>query len=109
MQFLISVIDDTTGSADSDEMAAIDAFNDSLRAQGHWVYANGISAPSEACVIDNRKNVGITHEGPLHSANEYIAGFWIISAPDHAIARELAHGASLSCNRKVELRPLHGE
>ena len=42
MQYLVSVIDDTAGLATADEMAAIDAFNDRLRAEGHWVYANGL-------------------------------------------------------------------
>ena len=31
MQYLVSVIDDKTGSATPDEMVAIDAFNDPLR------------------------------------------------------------------------------
>lgn len=109
MQFLISVIYGSTDFADSDEMAAIDAFNDSLRENGHWIYANGISASSEARVIDNRKNAGITYEGPLHQGSENIVGLWIISAPDDATAHNLAHKASLSCNRKVELRALHGD
>ena len=45
MQFLISVIDDSTESATGTEMAAIDAFNDRLRAEGHWVFAGGLAAP----------------------------------------------------------------
>jgi hypothetical protein len=35
MQYLLSVIDDAPDSATSDEMTAIDAFNDRLRADGH--------------------------------------------------------------------------
>jgi hypothetical protein len=54
MQYLVSVIDDTAGLATTDEMAAIDAFNDRLMAQGHWVFAAGLAAPSTATVIDNR-------------------------------------------------------
>ena len=109
MQFLISVIDNSTETADSDEMAAINAFNDSLRAHGHWVYANGITSPNEAFVIDNRRNAGIQKDGSLHTGPEHIAGFWIISAPDSETAKRLAHEASFSCNRKVELRQLHGD
>lgn len=109
MQFLLSVISDSQELANSEEMNAIDIFNDALRANGHWVYANGISAPEEALVIDNRLNVGITIEGPLHRANEFIAGFWIITAPDLETAKALAYEGSRSCNRKVELRQLHGD
>jgi len=39
VKFLISVIDDLSGSGTSEEMVAIDAFNDELRANGHWIFA----------------------------------------------------------------------
>ena len=45
MQYLVSVIDDSTGLATPDEMAAIDAFNDRLQAEGHWVFAGGLGSP----------------------------------------------------------------
>ena len=54
MQYLVSVIADGTELARPGEMAAIDAFNDRLRAQGYWVYANGLADPSTATVIDGR-------------------------------------------------------
>jgi hypothetical protein len=41
MQYLISVVDDTTGHATPDEMAATDVFNDRLQAEGRWVFAGG--------------------------------------------------------------------
>lgn len=37
MQYLFSVIDDGTGSATPTEDADVDAFNDRLQADGHWV------------------------------------------------------------------------
>ena len=46
MRYLASVIDDTSGSATTDEMAAIDAFNDRLDAEGHWVFAGGLGGPA---------------------------------------------------------------
>ena len=48
MQYLVSVIDDTAGLATPEEMAAIDAFNDRLMAEGHWVFVGGLAAPSSA-------------------------------------------------------------
>src|SRR5262245_54704766 len=45
MQYLVSVIDDNTGSATPTEMAAIDAFNDRLRAEGPWVFGPGLRSP----------------------------------------------------------------
>lgn len=108
MQFLISVIDDSTGTANPAEMAAIDAFNDRLMAEGHWVFAGGLSAPSDAAVIDNRGDAVVSTEGPLHPAREYLSGCWIITAPNLDVARELAAEGSRCCNRKVELRPFLG-
>ena len=41
--FFIAVLDDASNSGSADEMAAIDVFNDMLRANGHWVMAAGIA------------------------------------------------------------------
>ena len=38
MQYLVSVIDDGAGLATPNEEADISAFNDRLRAEGHWVF-----------------------------------------------------------------------
>lgn len=108
MQFLISVIDDQTGSATPEEMAAIDDFNDHLRTAGHWVLACGITSPNEATVIDNRGAQPVVTAGPLHESSEYISGFWLVNAPDPDTARALAANGSRACNRRVELRPLMG-
>jgi len=108
MQFLISVIDNQTGTATDDEMAAIDEFNEGLQASGQWVFAGGLGAPGTATTIDNRRGRGLVTDGPFAETKEYIAGFWIIEAPDLEAARELAAAGSRACNRKVELRPFLG-
>ena len=105
MQYLVSVIDDGTGSATPTEMAAIDAFNDRLRAEGHWVFAGGLGSPDPATVIDNRGGEVVFTDGPFLESKEYLAGFWIIEAPDLDVALELAAEGSKHCNRKVEVRP----
>ena len=107
MKFLISVIDDLRGSGTPEEVVAIDAFNDELRAGGHWIFAWGLHAPSEAMVIDNRGDADISTQGPLFDAQENISGLWIVEAPNLEVARELAFAGSKACNRKVELRPFH--
>lgn len=109
MQFLMSVIDNQTGSATPDEMAAIDVFNDRLQEGGHWVFACGLTSPSEATVIDNRGPEIVVIDGPLRESTEYISGFWLVTAPDRDVARALAAEGSKACKRRVELRPLMGE
>ena len=101
-------IDSQSGSATGDEIAAIDEFNDSLRANGHWIFAWGLESPEMSVVIDNRADAGQVSKGPLHNLDEYVAGFWLIEADDFEKARELAAAGSKACNRKVELRKLHG-
>jgi hypothetical protein len=104
-KYLISVLDDSTGSATAEEMAAIDAFNEQLQAEGNWVFAGGLASPSAATVVDGRDGEAVFTDGPYVESKEYLAGFWIIEAPDLDVALKLAGQGSKSCNRRVELRP----
>jgi hypothetical protein len=108
MRYLVSVIDDRTGSATQTKMAAIDAFNPRLEAEGHWVFAGGLASPSTATVIDNRGDETVFTDGPFLESKEYLGGFWIIDAPDLDVALKLAAEGSKSCSRKVEVRPFLG-
>ena len=105
MQYLVSVINDSTELATPDEMAAIDVFNDRLQAEGHWVFAGGLGSPSTATVIDNRDGEAVFTDGPFVESKEYLAGFWIIEAADLDVALKLAAEGSKACNRKIEVRP----
>jgi hypothetical protein len=108
MQFIIFVIDDRAGSGTQSEMVAIDVFNEKLQANGHWIFAGGLAAPSHGNVIDNRNDSGIETGKPLFATSENFSGFWLISADDLDSAKALAFEGSKACNRKVELRPLLG-
>jgi len=105
MQYLVSVINDTDGLATPDEDAAIDVFNDRLQAEGYWVFAGGLGAPSSATVIDNRGEEALFTDGPFLESKEHVVGFWIIEAADLDVALKLASQGSKACNRKVEVRP----
>jgi hypothetical protein len=105
MQYLVSVIDDGTGLATPTEEAAIDVFNDRLKAEGYWVFAGGLGAPTNATVIDNRGTEPLFTDGPFVESKEYLVGFWIIEAPDLDVALKLAAEGSKACNRKIEVRP----
>jgi hypothetical protein len=107
-KFMIFVIDDLTGSGTPDEMKAIDAFNDALRANGQWIFAGGLAAPLHGNVIDNRQGANVATGKPLFDAKEKYSGFWLIQTIDLASAQQLAYEGSKASNRKVELRPLLG-
>ncbi len=109
MHYLVSVIDDEAASATPAEMAAIDVFNDRLQAEGHWVFAGGLGPASTATVIDNRGGEAMITDGPFPESKEYLAGFWIIEAPDLDVALKLASDGSRACNRRVEVRPFLSE
>jgi hypothetical protein len=105
VQYLVSVVTDSTDLASPEEEAAIDVFNDRLRADGHWVFAGGLGAPNTATVIDNRGADALFTDGPFVESKEFLIGFWILEAPDLDVALELAAEGSKACNRKVEVRP----
>src|SRR5215471_17102575 len=105
MQYLVSVIHNKTDLATTDEEAAIDVFNDRLQTDGYWVFAGGLGSPSTATVIDNRGADVLFTDGPFLESKEYLAGFWIIEAPDLDVVLKLAAEGSKACNRKIEVRP----
>jgi hypothetical protein len=107
MQYLISVIDDQLKPGPPSDMPAIGAFNNRLRAQGYWVYANGLAGPSTATVVDGRSGEPSFTDGPFVESKEYLAGFWVIEAPNLDVALKLAAEGSKVCNRKVEVRPFN--
>ncbi len=106
MQYLVSVIHDSADLATPEEMAAIDVFNEQMQADGHWVFAAGLAAPSSATVIDNRGAEPLVTDGPFVESKEYMVGFWIIEAPDLDVALKLGTEGSKACNRKIEVRPI---
>lgn len=107
MQYLVSVIHDELdlAPAPADEIAAVDAFNHRLQAEGHWVFAGGLGFPDTATVIDGRGEEPVFTDGPFLESKEFLIGFWIIEAADLDVALKLAVEGSNACNRRVEVRP----
>jgi hypothetical protein len=105
MRYLFSVIHDREVRATGEEMAAINEFNETLQADGQWVFGAGVGGPSTATTVDNRSGKALVTDGPFMESKEYVAGFWVIEAPDLDVALKLAEAASKACNRKVEVRP----
>ena len=106
MQYLVSVIDDSAGWPPRPRWTPSTSFNERLQAEGHWVFAGGLGAPSTATVIDNRGGEAVFTDGPFLESKEHLAGFWIMEAADLDVALKLAAEGSKACNRKVEVRPL---
>jgi len=109
MQYLINVIDSRSNSGTEEEAVAIDRFNETLRAGGHWVFAAGLADPTLSTVIDGRGDEPVFTDGPFVEAKEWAAGFWIIEAPDLDVALKLMAEGSKACNRRLEVRPVLAE
>ncbi|GAA2263643.1 YciI family protein [Glycomyces scopariae] len=107
MQYLVNVIDHRSNSGTDEEMVAIDAFNDRLRAGGHWVFAGGLADPTASTVVDGRGDSPVLTDGPFAETKEWAAGLWIIEAPDLDAALALMTEGSKACNRRLEVRPLY--
>lgn len=104
MKFIIFVIDDGNNLASPNEMAEIDAFNQMLVDNGHFITAAGIQSGANARVIDNRNDANLINPGSLYDEPAHYTGFWLIETQEETQALELAKLGSKACNRKVELR-----
>ena len=101
---------DEYGSYGSEEamqesLAETTAFNETLKAQGYWVFADGLDPASGAKVVDGQGERPVITDGPYPETKEHIGGFWIIDVPDLEVALSLAAEASRACRGKVEVRP----
>jgi hypothetical protein len=88
--------------------AATGAFNDSLQAQGYYVFGGGLAKASTATVVDGQGETPVLTDGPYLESKEVIGGFWVIEAPDLDVALRLAAEGSKACGGKVEVRPFDG-
>ena len=109
MQYLVSVIDDKSNPGSTDRRPAISAFNERLIAAGYWVFAGGLAGTDAATVVDNRGEQAVFSDGPFLESKEYLAGFWVMEAPDLDVALALAADGSKACNRRLEVRPFLSE
>jgi hypothetical protein len=95
------------GSAEEmrESMAETTAFNETLKAKGYWIFADGLEPAAVASVVDGQGETPVVTDGPYPESKEHIGGFWIIDVPDREVALALAAEASRACRGQVELRP----
>jgi len=100
---------DYTDPAIQQMFADTGKFNDQLQADGHWVFAGGLTNVTDATVVDGTGDDVIVTDGPFAESKEFLGGFWVIEAPDLDTALKLAAAGSKACQGKVEVRPLQGD
>lgn len=104
--------EETSGYVDEAEMqkafAQVEAFNQSLRDAGQWVFAGGLQPADIATVVDATGSGTTITDGPFSEAKEHIGGFWVVDVADLDTALAVAERASAACMGPVEVRPFQG-
>jgi hypothetical protein len=112
-QYLMSVIHDWDNMGLTEEemqesFRLTDAYNTELQKSGHWVFAGGLTHPSNATVVDGRKGESVVTDGPYVEVKEQLGGFWVVEAADLDEALDLGRRASAACMHPVEIRAFEG-
>lgn len=87
----------------------VDAFNQTLQAEGSWVFGGGLHPATTATVVQVKDGEVLTTDGPFVEAKEQLGGFWIIKAPDLDAALAWAAKGSAACQGPVEVRPFQDD
>jgi len=87
----------------------VDSLNESLKAEGAWVFGGGLHEATTATVLRAQDGEVLTTDGPFVEAKEHLGGFWVITAPDLDVALAWAAKATVACGAPVEVRPFQDE
>ncbi len=113
-QFLLSVIHPYRAAEVPSELppemaevfAAVEAFNERLRTDGHWVFAGGLTPIDDARVA--RTADGSVTDGPYAETEEHLGGFWVVECREDEVEK-VALRAAEACRNDIEIRPFQGE
>lgn len=89
--------------------ADVEAFNQSLRDSGAWVFGGGLTEPTDATVVRAHEGEVLVTDGPFAESKEQLGGYWVVKAPDLDAALELAKRGSAACQGPVEVRPFQDD
>jgi hypothetical protein len=85
--------------------AAVHAIEEELRAANALVYSGRLLEPGRAKVVQPRRRMGKTTDGPFAETKEHIGGFYIIDAPDLDAALAWASKVTDAIDTPIEVRP----
>ncbi len=112
-QYLLSVYIDESFEPSPEAMEKayrdVDALNQTMKAEGAWVFAGGLHPATTATVVRAKEGEVITTDGPYAESKEQLGGFWVIKAPDLDAALAWASKATIACLAPVEVRPFQDE
>ncbi|GAA1561689.1 YciI family protein [Kribbella sancticallisti] len=104
-QYLLAVQLVDGEPAPPDDGGAVDALNQEMVDQGVWVFGGGLQARSTRKVVRVEAGEVLVTDGPFAESKEYMAGFWVIKAPDLETAQGWAAKATKACQVPIEVSP----
>jgi hypothetical protein len=81
------------------------AYDDELRASGHFIAANALQGPETATIVRVRDGKVSMTDGPYVETKEHLGGFILIEARDHAEAVAIAQKIPMAGYGSIEVRP----
>jgi len=88
-----------------DIIAAVDAFNQEVKAAGAWVFAGGLHPAETATVVRVQSDEPLMTDGPFTEGKEHLGGFNIVEAPDLDAALEWGRKLARATTLPIEVRP----
>lgn len=107
VHFDTSVMDTASRSARQDLDRRSLAYDDTLRAEGHYLASAAIEGGDSAVLVRVRDGRMSTTDGPYMESKEQMAGFILIEARDMNEAVRLAAGIPIAALGTIEVRPVY--
>ena len=82
------------------------AYNDMLRANGHFILAHALQSVRKASTVRVRGGRVLVTDGPFAETKEQLLGFVLIEARDHDDAVEVASRIPLARLGSIEVRSI---
>ena len=107
-QYLLSVYQpdgDPPASIDMGRvMSELEALQDEMKADGVWVFSNGLHPASTATVVHLKDGDVLMTDGPYIEGKEHLGGFTIVEEPDLDAALSWARRVTEITTLPVEVR-----
>ena len=108
-QYLLSIYQ-PEGEAPAPEvldqiMRNVEALSEELKADGAWVFSDGLFPPSTATVVRVQDGETLVTDGPYIEGKEHLGGCVIVNAPDLDAALEWGRKTARATTLPVEVRP----
>jgi hypothetical protein len=81
------------------------AYDDELKASGHYVASNALKGPETATIVRVRNGKIYMHDGPHVETKEHLGGFILIDARDLNEALSIASKIPMANFGSIEVRP----